>query len=694
MTEIVRGDGMKYALAYNAFHNLESIGIDGKTEKLIRYAYKNGNGRLKQMTYANGHTMKAVYNSIGQMVAEKWFESEAAAASSTATPIAHYKYVYDGDNNIVRSIDIFSKKEYNYEYEEGKIIRATESDITLSGEIVNSKVIVNTVKYYYDVEGKMTKKVITPASGSARTIYYEQSDDNTVVKFSAGGRTVTSHSQTDSFGRKVFDELQLGTDFVSRQFVYHAGKVTAEHKTNAKVKSSATTQLVSQIILSNGTTLSYGYDAEERITSVVETYTVDDTPVTNTTLYTYDALGQLLTETVNGTVVNTMTYDNYGNIIEKNGKAYTYGDATWEDLLTGFDGKTIEYDTQGNPVKYLGHTLTWEKGRQLKSFDGNTYTYNANGIRTSKTVNGVLHTYTLDGTKILREAWSGNTLVPLYDNEDSVCGILYNSVPYYFIKNLQGDVIAIVDKDAQTVARYTYDAWGVPEVKFDSSNCQIATINPFRYRGYYYDEEIGLYYLQSRYYDALVDRFINTDDINILTTVFDDINPLNYNLSAYCLNAPTNNADSNGKWLARLVCGIASAALFATLAYVVCKVVNIFTPVSKKVTAAITVACGALGGIIGAALGVSFLAKHAPKLLQALQKIEKTRFSLKAIGPNTGGNIFGIVISNTLIIMLHAPHPKYNEWYFHIQIEVRLGKKQVPIWKKPIVYVNPKTWRK
>lgn len=76
-----------------------------------------------------------------------------------------------------------------------------------------------------------------------------------------------------------------------------------------------------------------------------------------------------------------------------------------------------------------------------------------NGIRTSKKVNGVLRTYTLDGTKILRETWNGNTLVPLYDNEDGVCGILYNNIPYYFIKNLQGDIIAIIDKDAQTVAR-------------------------------------------------------------------------------------------------------------------------------------------------------------------------------------------------------------------------------------------------
>mgnify|MGYP003310767599 CR=1 FL=1 len=119
----------------------------------------------------------------------------------------------------------------------------------------------------------------------------------------------------------------------------------------------------------------------------------------------------------------------------------------------------------GNPTSYLGHTLTWEKGRQLKRFvkSDNTvidYTYNANGIRTSKTICDVTHTYTLDGTKILREVWCDNTLIPLYDSEDNVCGIIYNDTPYYFLKNLQGDVIAIVNKDAETVARYSYDAWG------------------------------------------------------------------------------------------------------------------------------------------------------------------------------------------------------------------------------------------
>ena len=108
---------------------------------------------------------------------------------------------------------------------------------------------------------------------------------------------------------------------------------------------------------------------------------------------------------------------------------------------------------------------------------------------------------------------------------------------------MQGDVIAIVDKDAQTVARYSCDAWGVPEVKLDSSDCQIATINPFRYRGYYYDEEIGLYYLQSRYYDATLGRFVNADTTNYLDSF---IAPNSSDLFSYCFNDFVNKDDPDG----------------------------------------------------------------------------------------------------------------------------------------------------
>ena len=160
-------------------------------------------------------------------------------------------------------------------------------------------------------------------------------------------------------------------------------------------------------------------------------------------------------------------------------------------------------------------------------------------------------------------------MVPLFDNEDGVCGILYNNVPYYFIKNLQGDVIAIVDKDAQTVARYSYDAWGVCTVTQDSVG--IATINPFRYRSYYYDEEIGLYYLQSRYYDATTSKFINSDDIGLhFATVASGC----YTPWHYCYNDPINFIDECGFASSSVKDKIKSYAKETWIAWILNKFIN------------------------------------------------------------------------------------------------------------------------
>ena len=221
-------------------------------------------------------------------------------------------------------------------------------------------------------------------------------------------------------------------------------------------------------------------------------------------------------------------YDGQGNIVRS---------------IDIFTSKEYNWHIQGNPTSYLGHTLTWEKGRQLKRFDDILYTYNANGIRTSKTVDNVRHTYTLDGTKILKEEWLSNKLIPLYDNEDSVCGIEYNGTPYYFQKNLQGDVIAIVDKRAQVIANYSYDAWGVCTITRDDTSIGIADINPFRYRSYFYDRDTSLYYLQSRYYDASVGRFVNGD---LPEFILIKQNTLLYSLFEYCGNDSINDSDISG----------------------------------------------------------------------------------------------------------------------------------------------------
>ena len=110
------------------------------------------------------------------------------------------------------------------------------------------------------------------------------------------------------------------------------------------------------------------------------------------------------------------------------------------------------------------------------------------------------------------------------------------------MKNLQGDIIAITNKNGKTVAEYSYDAWGVPTILSDSTGV-IANVNPFRYRSYYYDAEIAKYYLQSRYYDAVVGRFINGDEASIAST---QQSATSSNLYAYCQNECVNSKDING----------------------------------------------------------------------------------------------------------------------------------------------------
>ena len=532
LTEIVRGDGLKYQLKYDAFRNLESIGIDGKTDgDLIKYTYTNG-GRISSMTYANGDKMSASYDGQGNMIAERWGDK-----NNNLT--AHYVYGYNAQGEIVRTIDKIANKMYNYTYEDGRLVRATESNITINDfyGLMDSKTVIASVIYHYNGEGTLTEKRITTPEGEQVVTYTTAENDAQLVKTTFGEHNFISVSKNDTFGRKEFDELQLGTGFVSRKFEHLKGSATDEHIENKMLKSVPTTQLVSEITFSNGRTISYEYDAEERITKVIDS-------IDGTTEYTYDALGQLLTETKNGQAVNTMTYDNYGNIVSKNGKAYVY-DQTWKDKLISYNGQAIAYDKQGNPTTYLGNTLSWEKGRQLKSFGSNTYTYNANGIRNSKTVDGIRHDFYLDGGKILKEVWNGNVLETVFDNEESVCGIIYNGTPYYFLKNLQGDIIAITDKSGKDVARYSYDAWGKCTIEYSAKNNDIAFINPFCYRGYYYDSETGLYYLQSRYYDAEVGRFINGDMVEIAVI---PVQILQTNLFAYCENEPVISIDASGYW--------------------------------------------------------------------------------------------------------------------------------------------------
>ena len=265
---------------------------------------------------------------------------------------------------------------------------------------------------------------------------------------------------------------------------------------------------------------------------------------------THDARNQLVGET-SGTDSYVYSYDAGGNLVsvQKNGeviKSYTYGDASWKDLLTAFNGQSITYDAIGNPLSYRGMTLSWAGGRRLASVSKEglsaSYVYNTDGIRTQKTVNGVTTNYYLDGNSILRQV-TGNDVLEFFYDANGVLGFYYNNTPYYYLKNLQGDIVGILDANGTQVVSYTYDAWGAPLSVTGTAADTIGQINPFRYRSYYYDNETGLYYLNSRYYDPETYRFLNAD------AAIGEIGEIQgTNMFVYAFNSPLIFSDCTGNW--------------------------------------------------------------------------------------------------------------------------------------------------
>ena len=159
----------------------------------------------------------------------------------------------------------------------------------------------------------------------------------------------------------------------------------------------------------------------------------------------------------------------------------------------------------------------------------------------------ITHEYLTQSGKVMRETVTTNQTVTavmdfVYDESGKPFAMIdqLSAQPktYYYVLNLQGDVVKLIDQDGAVAAAYTYDAWG----NILSQSGSMADANPLRYRGYYYDTETGFYYLQSRYYDPATRRFINADALASTGQGF-----IGYNMFAYCNNSPVNTCDSDGR---------------------------------------------------------------------------------------------------------------------------------------------------
>ena len=332
--------------------------------------------------------------------------------------------------------------------------------------------------------------------------------------------------------------------------------------------------------------------------------------------YIYDSFGQLIREN-NKALDKTFVYEynEIGGISSVKEYAYTTGDIpstatstksygydlTEKDRLTLFGLKSITYDSLGCVKTYDGWTYGWNKGRLTSIQKGSLstsresygFTYNAYGQRTKVTYSffpdvaqqidylaSSTTEYTYDNSgRLIRESYSGryndNTTVSreyifLYD-ESGIVGCLFakngaTPAAYFYRKNLQGDVTAIYNESGNKVGEYAYDAWGNCTV-LSGAATDVVRYNPIRYRGYYYDIETGLYYLNARYYNPQWRRFISPDD----TSYLDPETPNGLNLYAYCNNDPVNYVDPSGNSVilttALILMGIGVAAGLSYAAY-------------------------------------------------------------------------------------------------------------------------------
>lgn len=499
-------------------------------------------------------------------------ESETESTVATKTEIFYnentevsYVAEYDTEGELIRFTDYTSEGETPvvYEYTTGEngttVSRNGEftKTVTTTDDETNSKSTDTTVYSFKDIKG--TDRTYT------HTLTVDTSEDNDIdanaALYNGDKSDYVFNYENDITTRRIYsEETDAEAKLVSTET--HGSDVSATY----------------EVTDADGTrTFSYTYDLAGNITQVKEGTVVKSS-------YTYDGHGRLLTETdFTENVQHKYVYNSTGNIkahwtysLDENGntvesgadvKYFTHTNADWPDQVTTYDGQSLTYDSSGNPLTYRdGLTFTWTRGRMLEQVKLNGavsayYKYNQEGLRTYKDTADMTTVYEWDNTNLIRETVTYKLDSKVYDiwylyaGNGDITGFVYEylnadgnveSQTVYYEKNIQGDIIALLNFSGEKIAQYSYDAWGNVTESTYEAGCEVPyNLNHIGYRGYYRDNETGFYYLQSRYYDAKACRFINADDAFILKMEGKDI--YKDNMYIYCNSNPIINIDETGR---------------------------------------------------------------------------------------------------------------------------------------------------
>ena len=624
---------------------------NGTVEEIIQYELEN-NAVVPTTKYlfeydSLGNTIKTTETDV--RIVEQFDGQTTIKTYDGLTTV--YRSYYDDNDNLIEVIGGITYESQSYDdnpnynpYDTTTGNTVSRSDVAFSnGNVVGTQTIT-------DYFGRVTEEIIKTESAI---------DTNLSNDYAAIKKTITYYddssnsSLTSSRVESYYDRVYYGAEMT-------ASNLVVDNKNDINIGYS------------------YVYDDNGNITEV---YLIQDPNVRQLKhTYGYDNLNQLLYDIdIDASRTYRYIYDDSGNIISRltyrttdgtftnliETTNYTY-DNVWKDKLISFGNKTITYDNIGNPLTIGNMSFTWN-GREMLTCDwidveNNSmhadFSYDENGLRHKEIVykNNVLDhrlDYVWANNKLISQTYteyiggivdSVNTAKFIYDITGDLLGFIYNDTStYLYTKNLQGDITHIINSSGTAIVNYTYDTWGVTDIQSSKSSYNTLTeklkkVSPFAYRGYCYDTDIELYYLQSRYYNPEIGRFINTDDLTIIFFTMNDV--IGVNLFAYCENNSVNYKDTNGYYYVPIttirnifLCVLGFSPIAATLiaigyaklkAFVVAKMALLGAKIGSPFGPVVIGALSLLLGLLGLHLGSAFVTAIWDCVMQGKKGIEFT----------------------------------------------------------------------
>lgn len=578
-------NGIKYSYNYDVFGNITSVKVN--SNELASYEYTEDGKNIGSITYANGDMLCYEYNENGNIVAA-WDEN----INNNRDTIFAYEYIYD-DKVLSRINDYTNEITIQYTDNGYDVYSLTINDNDGTAETGNmvysyketddsksfAYILNDTDSLSLDNQIQSTYKVETGYTTSTINSVVKNYENN--IENTDETKVINNTIIDDYFGRTLSKNFGVEDDQLSTQYTY---------KTNG---SNTTNQVATITHKYNKISYNYSYDYDAK--GRIKAKKLDGEILVS---YEYDEAGQLVREN-NKELGETYVYvyDAGGNKVKTYSTKYTESsinfsdrnvsindiisyDNEWKDKPITFNGEDVITDDLGNIVSYDGKFLSWN-GRKLITAETNNsqfyhFNYNSNGLRSESIMSdedGSNETMRISyiwrndnqlaqqkltisesikfrddhGHRLTINPGDYTTLL-IYDNTGEAVGFVINDSGYndvfYYVKDVTGQINSIISAtDGKEVYKCQYDAWGYIWDE-EITDARMAYCNPLLYKDYIFDRETKMYYLQSRYYEPQLARFISADDPMLTDT--GNGTTLSTNMYSYCENDPVNNSDPTG----------------------------------------------------------------------------------------------------------------------------------------------------